>query len=311
MGDLDVSLLLLLLTPVYFVAIAAEWVWHRQYPNKATSNQYNWPDFLANVALGLFYQAGEKLSGVVVMAIYHNLFSFRLFDIPVTPWSLLLLVLLQDALYYSFHRASHNVCWLWASHVVHHSSRHLNLATAFRQSLMYPLSGMWLFWLPLIILGFPPEAVITVVLLNLFYQFFIHCPLVPKLGWLEGLLNTPRHHRVHHACNGAYIDRNFGGILIIWDRLFGTFVEEQPDQACRYGFPRNVNSHNPLTLTFHEWRAMFKDICAPGRTPGQRLRHMLGYPGWQPPAAGKEPAVIMTDKIAQVPAHGATGRKKT
>ncbi len=285
--DFDIGLLLLLLTPVYFITIAAELYWLRQHSGEYASAQYSWADFFANVSLGLLYQATEKLSGIFVLAIYYALFDFRLFDIPTTFWSVALLFLLQDFLYYWFHRASHNIRWMWASHVAHHSSQRLNFSTAFRQSLTYPISGMWLFWVPLVMLGFPPETVIMVVLLNLFYQFFIHSQVVPKLGKFEWLFNTPRHHRVHHAHNADYIDKNFGGILIIWDRLFGTFVEEKETQACRYGIPRQVNTYNPITLSFHEWRDMFSDAFAPGKTLRQRLRHLFGYPAWQPEGSSK------------------------
>ena len=280
--DFDVGLLLLLLTPVYFVTIAAEHLWISKRKLEYPSAQYTWPDLLSNMALGMFYQVGEKLAGVIVMIVYSTFFDFRLFEIPVTGWSIALLFLLQDFLYYWFHRASHNIRWMWASHVAHHSSERLNFSTAFRQSLTYPVSGMWLFWLPLVALGFPAETVIAVVLLNLFYQFFVHSQAIPELGWFEWLFNTPRHHRVHHARNASYIDKNYGGILIIWDRMFGSFVKEKNDEACRYGIPRQVHSLNPVTLSFHEWKDMFSDALAGNKTMKQRLKHLLGYPGWQP-----------------------------
>lgn len=166
---------------------------------------------------------------------------------------------MQDCCYWLFHFTSHHVRWLWASHVVHHSSERLNLSTAFRQSLMYPVSGMWLFWIPMILIGFPPQAVVATVLLSLGFQFFVHTQVVGKLGWLEWVFNTPSHHRVHHASNAKYIDRNFAGVLIIWDRLFGTFVEEDPAEPCRFGITKPVRSFNPLTLTFHEWRDMLRE----------------------------------------------------
>ncbi|MDD7805807.1 MAG: sterol desaturase family protein [Endozoicomonas sp. (ex Botrylloides leachii)] len=277
----DINLLLLLLTPVYGITITLEILWLKAHPKEYLSARYSWPDFLANISLGALYQVGEKLAGIWVMAIYNSLFNFSLFNIPNTAWSIMLLFLLQDFLYYWFHRASHNIRWMWASHVSHHSSKTLNFSTAFRQNLMYPISGMWLFWVPLIMLGFQPKTVIAVVLLNLFYQFFIHSQVVPKLGRFEWLFNTPRHHRVHHAHNPVYIDKNFGGILIIWDRLFGTFVAEKESEPCRYGIPKQIESTNPITLSFHEWRDMLKDAFAPGKTLRQRLKHLYGYPSWQ------------------------------
>lgn len=160
--------------------------------------------------------------------------------------------------------------------MVHHSSERLNLSTAFRQSLMYPVSGMWLFWIPMILIGFPPEAVVATVLLSLGFQFFVHTQVVGKLGWLERVFNTPSHHRVHHASNPKYIDRNFAGVLIIWDRLFGTFVEEDLGEPCRFGITKPVHSFNPLTLTFHEWRDMLRD--ARGLPWSEKLKVLFGKP---------------------------------
>jgi len=166
---------------------------------------------------------------------------------------------------------------MWASHVTHHSSERLNLSTAFRQSLTYPISGMWLFWLPLAWLGFEPKAIIAVVAINLAFQFFVHTEAVKKLGWLEYVFNTPSHHRVHHARNPKYIDRNYAGVLIIWDKLFGTFVEEDPAERCDYGIVRQIHSHNPIVLTFHEWIAMFRDAARAGSMT-QRLTQLFGPP---------------------------------
>jgi sterol desaturase/sphingolipid hydroxylase (fatty acid hydroxylase superfamily) len=165
--------------------------------------------------------------------------------------------------------------------VVHHSSEKLNLSTAFRQSFTYPVSGMWLFWLPMPIIGFSPEMVVTMVILSLAYQFFIHTrtQLVKKLGKWEVAPNTS-HHRVRHGKNPDHIDKNYGGTLIIWDRLFGTFAEERGDTPVIYGITRQINSHNPLLLTLHEWRDMANDAFAPGKSLGQRLKHVFGPPEW-------------------------------
>jgi sterol desaturase/sphingolipid hydroxylase (fatty acid hydroxylase superfamily) len=148
------------------------------------------------------------------------------------------------------------VRWLWASHVAHHSSRLMNFSTAFRQSLTYPISGMWLFWLPLVLLGFEVQLVLAVVAINLAFQFFVHTQSGKHWGILGWVLNTPAWHRVHHACNPQYIDRNYAGVLVIWDRLFGTFVPEE--EVCRYGITDDFQSNNPITITFYEWRKILK-----------------------------------------------------
>lgn len=273
--------ILLMLGPVFVGFVLWELAWLRRHKERFPRANYSWADTLSNAALALLHQGGDALAAIAIAYAYDWFFGFRLFDISISLWSIVLLLLLQDFCYYWFHRASHRIRWFWASHVVHHSSESLNLSTAFRQSLTYPVTGMWLFWIPLLIIGFKPQAVVAAVLINLAYQFFVHTQLVGKLGKFEWLFNTPSHHCIHHARNPQYIDKNYGGVLIIWDRLFGTYVDEEPGLEIDYGILRQVHSHNPLVLTFHEWRAMLADVFGRGKTPGQRLKHLLGPPEWE------------------------------
>lgn len=281
----DPHLVTLALAPLFLLAMTAEFWQMRQHPQQAPgSARYTWADTLSNMTLAGLYQASDVLSALFTLVVYNAFFQIRLFDIPFNAASLILLFLIQDFCYYWFHRAHHRVRLLWCSHVVHHSSEKLNLSTAFRQSVTYPLTGMWLFWLPIVLIGFPPESVIFAVAISLAYQFFIHTQLVGNLGWLEWFLNTPSHHRVHHGRNPEYIDRNYGGILIIWDRLFGTFVPERatPD----YGIPKPINSHNPLVLTFHEWRSLLNELTSAGLSWKQRIQTAFG-----PPRGRQEPSM--------------------
>jgi sterol desaturase/sphingolipid hydroxylase (fatty acid hydroxylase superfamily) len=281
--DFQPQLILIYFIPVFAVFMAAELVWLRaQGAGHPESADYTLKDTISNGFLALFHEIGDGIAALVVISIYYSLFDFRLFTIPNSAWAFLLLFLLQDFLYYWFHRASHRIRWMWASHVVHHSSEKLNFSTAFRQSLTYPISGMWVFWLPLIALGFDPMTVIMVVLLNLAYQFFLHTQVVDKLGVLEGILNTPSHHRVHHARNEQYIDKNYAGTLIIWDKLFGTFVEERDDLPCDYGITRQIDTHNPIELTFHEWKDMFADVFNAENGLAGGIKHLWMPPEWQP-----------------------------
>lgn len=172
---------------------------------------------------------------------------------------------------------------MWAAHVAHHSSENMNFSTAFRQSLMYPFAGMWVFWLPLVIVGFDPNWVVFVVLLNLGLQFFVHTQAVRSLGILEWVINTPSHHRVHHGRNPQYIDKNYAGILIIWDRFFGTYEKEV--ETVEYGITKPVNSFNPLVVTFTEWRDMFSEFFAANRTLSQRFSALFAPPATSEPAA--------------------------
>lgn len=169
------------------------------------------------------------------------------------------LLLLVDFVYYFYHRASHRLRWLWATHSVHHSSSRFNLSAAYRLGWTDLLSGTWLWLLALVWIGFPAAAVLGAFSLNLLYQFFLHTESVRRLGWLERVFNTPSHHRVHHASNAGLIDRNFGGLLIVWDRLFGTYGEAPADEPLRFGLAGIPNSNHPLQIVFGEWGRMIQD----------------------------------------------------
>ena len=252
-----VELILLALVPVFLLFVAGE-LWILRKSGRASL--YDLRDSACSAALGLLHQGADKLAWLLVLPLYGWIYQqHRLFQLPDGWLSFLLLFVGQDFLYYWFHRVSHRVRWLWAAHSVHHSSTRMNFSTAFRQSLMYPLAGMWAFWLPLAWIGFPPEQVVAAVLLNLAFQFFVHTQAVPKLGWLEYVFNTPSIHRSHHAKNPRYIDHNYAGVLVVWDRLFGTYVEELDSEPCDYGTVKPVNSFNPLWVSVVEWRDMLAE----------------------------------------------------
>ena len=203
----------------------------------------------------------------------------RIATVPLgTFGAVALLFIGQEFCYYWFHRASHRVRWLWASHAVHHSPNELNLSAAYRFGWTGRLAGSSLFFVPLVWLGFPPVTVFATLNLNLLYQFWLHTTWIPKLGPLEYVLNTPSHHRVHHASNPEYLDRNYGGVLIVFDRLFGTLVVERDDVPCRYGLVHPLHSRNPIRIAFHEWAALVRDLW---RAKGWRVRYdaLFGPPG--------------------------------
>lgn len=265
--------ILLAMAPVFLGFV----IWEAWYWKRRGRDVYRLRDTLSNAALALMHQGADALAWAAVIGLYWWVYQFRVFELPTAWWTIALLFVAQDFFYYFFHRAHHRIRWMWASHVTHHSSERLNLSTAFRQSLTYPISGMWLFWLPLAWLGFAPAHIVAVVAINLAFQFFVHTQAVGKLSWLEKLFNTPSHHRVHHARNSKYIDRNYAGVLVVWDRLFGTFVEEDPAVPCEFGIIGQIHSHNPIRLTFHEWLAMFRDAW---RADGLRaaLAQLFGPP---------------------------------
>jgi len=189
---------------------------------------------------------------------------------------------IDDFAYYVFHRSAHRVRWFWASHVIHHSSQHYNLSTALRQPWTSFVSLGFLFRLPLFFIGFPPALVFFCAALNLVYQFWIHTEVVKRLPWgLESVLNTPSHHRVHHGTNPRYLDRNYAGVFIVWDRWLGTFEPEHDDEPVRYGIVKNLPTFNPLWTATHEWVGIAKDVW---NAPSWKARWMYvaGPPGWTP-----------------------------
>ena len=270
------EVLLLALAPLFFLCIFLEWYFGDRQKKLPVSARYHKHEVLCNTALAAMHQISDIAAGFIIAKIYLTVFAFQLFSIEINLWVFLLLMVLQDFCYYWFHRCSHRIRFFWAAHVVHHSSENMNFSTAFRQSLMYPVAGMWIFWLPLVMIGFDPKLVVFVVLLNLALQFFVHTQSIKTLGPLEWIFNTPSHHRVHHGRNPQYIDKNYAGILIIWDKLFGTFAKEQ--ETVEYGITKPVNSFNPITVTFKEWQDMLQDASAKGLSFTQRLKAVLAPP---------------------------------
>ena len=238
-------------------------------------------DSAASLAMGvgsLF--VGAAWAGVAY-AVYTALHAHRVFEIGA-GWGVFALALLADDFaYYWFHRTHHEVRLLWASHVTHHSSQRYNYATALRQT-WTPMTTL-LFTAPLAWLGFDPLLLVTVHGVNLIYQFWIHTELIERCpAWFEWVFNTPSHHRVHHGSNPRYLDRNYAGILILWDRLFGTFEPET--EPVRFGLTKNLASYNPLQIAFHEWFAVLRDAW---RAESWRTSagHLFAPPGWLPGGA--------------------------
>lgn len=233
-------------------------------------------DTAASLAMGIgnvVIAAGTKFAA---LALYAFAYEFRLFDIPMTWWSWALILIGDDFCYYWFHRIHHEVRLFWAAHVNHHSSRYFNLSTALRQSWTTPFTGP-IFWLPLALLGFHPAMILTAQAISLLYQFWIHTELIDRMGWFERVFNTPSHHRVHHGRNVEYLDRNYAGILIVWDKLFGTF---EPERApVDYGITKNLDTFHPVVIAFHDWREMIQQVRA-APTLRAKLAHVFAPPGW-------------------------------
>lgn len=254
---------------------------------------YNWRafgvsalDFVLRIAIAILLPL--SIAGPVVRwAFVHRLTTIELNTVA----GFLLLFIGQEFCYYWYHRAAHRVRWFWANHSVHHSPNELNLSAAIRIGAFGKLTGTALFFVPLIWIGFDPRTVFAVLTLNLLYQFWIHAAWIPKLGWLEAILNTPSAHRVHHAANVDYLDANFGGVLIVFDRLFGTYVKERDDLPCRYGLVEPMTSYNPLKVQFSQWISLLRDLAS-----ARSVRAFCGYlfrpPGWAPHGEGSTTAEL-------------------
>jgi sterol desaturase/sphingolipid hydroxylase (fatty acid hydroxylase superfamily) len=255
--------------------------------------RYETKDTFSSLAMGF----GNNLiavigAGALVYMMYSWVYQFRLIEaMPIVWWTILLCIIVDDFAYYWFHRIAHERRWFWASHVIHHSSQHYNLSTALRQTWTGKLSFAGIFWLPLALIGFPPPLVLFVGGVNLVYQFWIHTELINRMGPFEWVFNTPSHHRVHHATNPRYLDANYAGMLIIWDRMFGTYVAEDEAEKPRYGIIKNLTTFNPLRIGFHEWIGLAKDLRS-----ARSLREVGGYlwgsPGWSPDGSRMTSAMI-------------------
>lgn len=249
------------------------------------TNYYNTKDAVTSITMGLGNVFLGLLSkGIVFGAFIYIYEHFRLFTIPFTWWAWILVLFADDFSYYWFHRTSHENRFFWASHVVHHSSQRYNLGTALRQTWTGGfLSFIFWLWLPLV--GFHPVMILAQMSVSLLYQYWIHTEFIKKMpAWFEAVFNTPSHHRVHHAVNPQYLDRNHAGIFIIWDKLFGTFEPEIEKPV--YGLTKNIGTFNPLYVAFHEWIHMFKDALTSKTSLNKRLLYFIKPPGWRHDGTG-------------------------
>lgn len=269
--------MLMISTPIYVVVILGE-IFLSNY--KKTHSYTTW-DTLTNLYLMLLNSGIDLLFRSVYVVILTLCFQFRVIDWTVGVWYWLTLIVAEDFLFYWLHRVDHHSRFFWAVHVTHHSSEHYNLTTGFRSSVFQPLYR-FIYFLPLAFLGFSALDIVFIFSATQTWGILVHTEHVGKLGWLEYILVTPSHHRVHHASNALYLDRNLGMLLIIWDRIFGTFQPEltaNDYQPIRYGLTKPMEKTTPGSIVFHEWRNIWKDFRkAP--TLRQKLGYVFGPPGW-------------------------------
>jgi sterol desaturase/sphingolipid hydroxylase (fatty acid hydroxylase superfamily) len=258
--------------PVFIALIIIEVVINA----KKNLNLYKFKDSTANITMGLGSVVIGLLTKTFAFFVFLWIYQFRLFEIPNAWWMWGLLLLADDVTFYWYHRLAHQVRFFWAAHVQHHSSEHMNFSVALRQSWGEPfIKFLFYIWLPFI--GFNPVYILIMQAISLVYQFFPHTKLVGKLGPIEWIFNTPSHHRVHHATQVQYLDKNHAGILIIWDRMFGTFQKEI--EVPTYGITVNINSFSPLKIASHEYISLWQDMRR-AKKLSDKIKYLINPPGW-------------------------------
>jgi sterol desaturase/sphingolipid hydroxylase (fatty acid hydroxylase superfamily) len=266
------------------VSLIEAWVLSRK--NRHTATPFDWGE----VWVSLADLVGRKLLSLLPLSLAAPVFALawehRIYTVTLDSALMVLLLFVgQEFFYYGYHRASHRIRFFWATHAVHHSPNQLTLSSAYRLGWTGKLTGAAMFFAPLVWLGVRPEVVLATLAINLWYQFWLHNTWMPKLGWLEYVFNTPSAHRVHHASNVGYLDANYGGVLIVFDRLFGTYVEERADEPCRYGLVTPTRSRNPFVVELEHWASLARDLAS-AKSPSTALGYLLRPPGWRPDGAG-------------------------
>ena len=267
----------LITLPIFFIVVIIEVIMTRQ----EQKHLYYGKDTLVSfsmLVLAAFVEFFPKLLAFIAFILLHEVSPLQ--DVIGRQWwAWTLLFFLDDFSYYWFHRMNHEVRLFWAGHVTHHSSEYMNFGTALRQGVGERLHK-FLFWLWLPLLGFDALMILTMIGINLFYQFWVHTEMVDKMPkWFEAIFNTPSHHRVHHASNIRYLDCNHAGVLIIWDKWFGTFSEEMDIEKPIYGLTQNINSYNPAYVATHEYISIWKDVRR-AKKWSDRLKYIFYAPGW-------------------------------
>ena len=253
-------------------------------------------EFFLNMTMGTLSYPINGLFAFITLGALFWAKQYQIYTFPFTLSALALCFILDDLTFYLHHRICHRWRWGWGLHRTHHSSERMSLDVAARQPWTKHFTGTRFLKIPLVIIGFDPVMIIFCVFINGYYQFFCHTQTIGKLPrWYEYIFNTPSHHRVHHSRNPKYLDANYAGTLIIWDRMFGTFVAEDPKEPCDYGLVVPMTTLNPLTILFEEYANIFKDICKPGISLKARFMYLFGPPGWSHDGSRKMSTDIKQD----------------
>ncbi|WIY26251.1 sterol desaturase family protein [Parasedimentitalea psychrophila] len=290
--------------PFFIIAILGELAW---IAIKGRGGRYETRDAVTSLIMGAGSVASGIALGFIAWGFFMWLWALTPLNLGTSVLAIIICFVLDDLRYYWVHRFGHRIRWVWASHVNHHSSQHYNLTTALRQTWTGTFSLIMIIRAPLVLIGFHPALVLFVSGINLIYQFWIHTEAIGKMPrWFEAVMNTPSHHRVHHGRNARYLDCNYAGVFIIWDKMFGTFVPEQDSEAVDYGLVHNLASFNPLRVAFHEWVGIWSDASQSGLTLRQRLAYMLAPPGYSHDGSRDTSETLKEKHLARHPEDAGT-----
>ena len=301
MGTPREQLLILITTPLYLVVIGLELL----LSHLRKQESYTWKDTLQNIYL-MFLNGGLDIVfriiyiGIILSFFYDHRFVSSI-ENPVLYWTALLVF--EDFMYYWLHRFDHEIRFFWAVHVTHHSSEQLNFTVGFRSSVFQPLYR-FLYFIPLALMGFKPVDILFIYAATQIWGIFVHTKLINKMGWLEYFLVTPSHHRVHHASNPKYLDKNMGMFLIIWDKMFGTFQPELTDkeyQPIKFGLTKPIEKETPTTIIFHEWVQMWKDLARKDIGWKEKWFYLFGPPGWSHDGSRLTSEEMRAEENGQIP----------
>jgi sterol desaturase/sphingolipid hydroxylase (fatty acid hydroxylase superfamily) len=264
--------------PIFFIAILIEITAKKLLNARGTLNSV---DDSVSIFMGLMSVVTNGAAAFITLGMLLWAEQFKVFDLPLTLTVIIACFILDDLRYYLHHRIAHRCRWPWAMHIIHHSSRRYSFAVALRQGWTKHFTGTTVLKIPLVLVGFNPILVIFCGALNAVYQFFLHTETVHKLPkWFEAIFNTPSHHRVHHGKNPEYLDSNYAGTLIIWDKIFGTFVPENENAYPDYGLVKDFETFNPFKIFIHEYWSILKDVFGSKRSLKDRLLYIVAPPGW-------------------------------
>jgi len=293
-----------LAAPLYIVLLLGEYV---LVNHGVIKGHFRREDTHTSLIMGIGSIVVPMLLATLGIGLVLWAYEVRVMTIGFEWWAFILCFIVDDLRFYWSHRIQHRSRWFWAAHVVHHSSEYYNLSTALRQPWTGPITGLVLLAVPLAWIGFHPALIAFCASLNLFYQFFLHTESVGRLHpWIEAVFNTPSHHRVHHARNPRYLDANYAGTLIVWDKLFGTFVPELDRDKPVFGLVRNMETFNPFAVALGEYWGIARDAVGPRRSLVDRVRYMFAPPGWCHDDSRKDSRMIKADYLREHPEEAGT-----